>query len=120
MKVVFFALAGAAGVLCRYGIGVAIGGRSFPWTTLGINLTGSLLLGFVVAFSTERGWSSASTLPITIGFLGGYTTFSTFSYEAFKLIDDDRAAAAAAYIVGSVLGGVLLAAAGFAAARRIA
>ena len=114
------AIAGAAGALCRYGLGVAIGVRSFPWTTLGINLTGSLLFGFIVAFSAERGWSSTTTLPITIGFLGAYTTFSTFSYEAFKMIDNDRVAAAMAYIVASVLGGVLLAAAGYTAARRLA
>ncbi len=120
VKVAVIAFAGAAGALCRYGLGVAIGVRSFPWTTLGINLTGSLLLGFIVAFSTERGWSSTTTLPITIGFLGAYTTFSTFSYEAFKMIDNDRAAAAMAYIVASVFGGVLLAAAGYAAARRLA
>jgi len=114
------AIAGAAGAVGRYGLGVVIGVRSFPWTTLGINLTGSLLIGFIVAFSTERGWSSTTTLPITIGFLGAYTTFSTFSYEAFEMIDNDRVAAAMAYIVASVLGGVLLAAAGYTAARRLA
>jgi len=120
VKVALIAVGGAAGALCRYGLGVAVGVRSFPWATLGINLTGSLVLGFIVAFSTDRGWSSTTTIPITIGFIGAYTTFSTFSYETFKMIDDDRAAAALAYVVASLLGGVLLAAVGYATARRLA
>ena len=120
VRVVLVAIAGAAGALTRYGVGLAVGVRSFPWATLGINLTGSLLLGFVLAMSIERGWSETSVVPLSVGFLGAYTTFSTFSYETFTLVRTDRAPTALAYVLASVVGGVLVAAAGYAAARRVA
>lgn len=119
MKVLLIGVAGAGGALARYGIGIAVGNRSFPWATLGINLTGSFLLGLVLALGLERGWSEATTLPIAIGFLGAYTTFSTFSYETFALARSDRAALAGLYVVISMIGGVLAAYAGYSLARRI-
>ena len=120
MTAVLIAVAAAAGSLARYGIGRAVPVRSFPWTTLVINLTGSLLLGFVLQFGVDRDWSEARLLPITVGFLGAYTTFSTFSYEAFTLLCADRASAALAYVVASLVGGVLAAAAGYLIARSAA
>ncbi len=113
-------IAGALGALARYGIGLAVGSRPFPWATLGINITGSFLLGFVLAFGTERGWSETTTVPLAIGFLGAYTTFSTFSYETFTLARTDRAVLAAVYVGISVAGGVLAALAGYTVARRLA
>lgn len=120
MKVVLVGIAGAAGALARYGIGLAVGGRSFPWSTLAINITGSFLLGFVLAYGIERGWSETTTVPLAIGFLGAYTTFSTFSYETFTLARTDRAALAAIYVAVSVVGGVLAALVGYSVARRMA
>lgn len=120
MKVVLVGIAGAAGALARYGIGLAVGGRSFPWSTLGINLSGSFVLGFVLAFGLERGWSETTTVPLAIGFLGAYTTFSTFSYETFTLARTDRAMLAAVYVAVSVVGGVLAAFVGYTLARRVA
>lgn len=114
------AIAGAAGALARYGIGIAVGERTFPWVTLGINLTGSFFLGFVLAFGLERGWSEAMTVPIAVGFLGAYTTFSTFSHETFTLARTDRVPLAAIYVAVSLIGGVIAAGAGYALARRIA
>ncbi len=120
MKIALIAAAGALGALSRYGISVAIGVRSFPWATLGINLTGSLALGFIVAFGLDRGWSDTKLLPIAVGFLGAYTTFSTFSYETFTLLRDDHAPTALTYVAVSLVGGVLAASAGYALANRIA
>ncbi len=120
MKVVLVGIAGALGALARYGIGLAIGGRSFPWSTLGINITGSFLLGFVMAFGIERGWSESTMVPLAIGFLGAYTTFSTFSYETFTLARTDRALLAAAYVAVSVAGGIIAALVGYTVARRLA
>jgi CrcB protein len=119
VRIVLIAMAGAAGALARYGIGIAVGSRSFPWATLGINLTGSFLLGFVLAFGFDRSWSDTTLLPISVGFLGAYTTFSTFSYETFTLVRTDRAATALVYVLASLTGGVLAAAAGYATARRL-
>jgi CrcB protein len=118
MKVALVALAGAAGALARYGIGSAAGTRSFPWATLGINLAGSLALGFLIRAGELRGWSTLVTVPLAVGFLGAFTTFSTFSVETQTLLRDGRPAAAGAYVSLSVLGGVALAAAGYAVAGR--
>ncbi len=117
MKVVLVAIAGATGALSRYGIGVAVGVRSFPWATLGINLVGSYALGLLLVLGAERGWPETTTTPIAIGFLGAFTTFSTFSYETWTLARTDRLDTAAVYVLASVIGGVLAAAGGYATAR---
>jgi CrcB protein len=118
LKIGLIALAGAAGALTRYGIGRAVGVRSFPWATLGINLTGSFLLGLLVAVGIERRWSDTTVAPLTVGFLGAYTTFSTFSYESYTLIRTDRSSQAAVYVLVSVIGGVCAAFAGYQIGRR--
>jgi CrcB protein len=120
MKVALVAIAGAAGALARYGIGVAVGVRSFPWATLGINLTGSFVLGLILTIGTQRGWAETTTVPIAVGFLGAYTTFSTFSFETYTLLRTDRTAVAVAYVGVSVVGGIAAAALGYAAARAVA
>jgi fluoride exporter len=107
------AVAGAIGALARYGIGTAVGRRSFPWATLGINVVGAFLLGFVLAYSNARGWSSTVTTAIAVGFLGTFTTFSTFAFEGFTLFRTERAGEALAYLVGSVVIAVLAAWGGF-------
>jgi CrcB protein len=117
VKPTLVALAGAAGALGRYAIGLAVGVRSFPWATLGINLTGSFLLGLVLTVGIERGWPDEATIPLAVGFLGAYTTFSTFSFETQTMLRTGRTAVAAAYVGVSVVGGVVAAAAGYATAR---
>ena len=116
MRVVLVAVAGAAGALARYGIGTAVGPRDFPWATLGINLAGSFVLGFVLRAGDLRSWSDVVTLTLGVGFLGAFTTFSTFSVETQSMLRDGRTVAAALYVVASVVGGVVLAAAGYALA----
>lgn len=120
MQVVLIAIAGAAGALSRYGIGTAVGGRSFPWSTLGINLAGSFALGLVLRVAELRDWPQDVTLPLAVGFLGAFTTFSTFSVETFDLLRTDRAPEAAVYVALSVLGGLAAAAVGYAVARSFA
>ena len=117
MKVILVGLAGAAGAVARYGIGVAVGTRSFPWTTLGINLVGSFLLGLLLTVGMARDWPDTTTAPLAIGLLGGFTTFSTFSYEAHSMLREDRVAAAAIYVGASVVGGVVAAACGYLTGR---
>ncbi len=120
VRTVLVALAGAAGALSRYGIGVAIGPRSFPWATLGINLAGSYLLGLALIVGPARGWPDTAIVPISVGFLGAFTTFSTFSYETYTLVRTGRSGGAATYLGLSLLGGVLAAAAGYLTGRAIA
>ena len=113
MRILLVGLAGAAGALCRYGIGVAVGARSFPWSTLGINVVGSFVLGLLVEVAGARGWSPGVTAPLAIGFLGAFTTFSTLAVETDLFLRTDRAATAAAYVLVSVGLGLAAAASGY-------
>jgi CrcB protein len=116
VKVALLAVAGAAGALTRYGIGSAVGAREFPWPTLGINLTGSFALGYLLRAGDLRGWSELVTLSLGVGFLGAFTTFSAFSVETQSMLREGRGAAAAIYVCASLVGGVATAAAGYALA----
>ena len=109
MKVALVALLGAAGALARYGVASAIGERSFPIGTLAINVVGAFLLGALLA----SGASSMVRTAVGVGFLGAFTTFSTFAVEARDL---DRSAAAV-YVVASVVLGIAAATAGRAVVR---
>jgi CrcB protein len=83
---------GALGCLARFVVGTAIiarlGGR-FPYGTVFINLTGSFLIGFAMTFLTERTYLSPNwRFLLVVGFLGGYTTFSSFEWETLNLVKD--------------------------------
>ena len=106
------AVAGAAGALARYGIGNAVGVRTFPWATLAINVVGSFLLGLLLQAATGR-LDDDLRVALAVGFLGAFTTFSTFGYETVAMLRDGRAAAAALYVVASVVVGVGAAAVGW-------
>ena len=120
MKVFLVAVAGAAGALVRYGIGVAVGVRSFPWATLGINITGSFVLGLVLTLGTERGWPETTTVPIAVGFLGAYTTFSTLMLESWRLVESGEVVAGTVNVLGSVGLGILAVLAGLTVGRLAA
>lgn len=109
----FVVLAGAAGTAARYGIGLAVGPRPYPYATLGINLAGSFLIGFVLVIGAEGRLSPQTTTALAVGFLGAFTTYSTFAWEAFTLGRTDRLALAALYIGLSVTLGLLAAAGGY-------
>jgi CrcB protein len=95
-------------------------GSSFPYGTLVINVTGSFILGFFVIFIAERlvvhpNWR----LFFVIGFLGAYTTFSTFSFENFALIQERSYVSAVVNILSSVLLGLIAVVAGAIVARQL-
>jgi CrcB protein len=113
VRAVLVGIAGAAGALCRYGIGAAVGTRSFPWSTLGINVAGSFVLGVLVEVAGARGWSPDVTAPLAIGFLGAFTTFSTFSVESDLFLRTDRVGTGLLYIAVSVVAGVAAATCGY-------
>ncbi len=116
-KVAFVALAGALGAVTRYLIGTAVGARSFPWATLGINVLGSFLLGLVLGGPGMNRWSPTVTTAVAVGFLGAFTTFSTFAFEATALVRDDRAGTALLYVASSLALGLAASALGFVVAR---
>lgn len=120
MTTALVALAGAAGAVARYRIGLAVGVRSFPWATLGVNVSGCFILALVLAGPGASRWSTSTTTAMAVGLLGAYTTFSTFGYETYTLLRTDRAAAAGAYVALSLLGGLAATALGYAAGRAMA
>jgi CrcB protein len=110
--VAFFwvAVGGAVGAAARYGVAEWMGRRwgwSFPWGTLAVNVTGSLAIGLLMTLLLSRGADPSHRLLLVTGFLGGYTTFSAFSFETLALLEERRWEAAAFYVLGSVLLGVL-------------
>jgi CrcB protein len=111
------AAGGAAGANARFWLGrlvatvqeAQLGGVEFPWATFLINVSGSVVLGFVAAayFRHPDPIHKHWYLLLATGFCGGYTTFSTFSYETFQLIEGGKVWTAAAYSLGSVECGVV-------------
>lgn len=99
------------GGLTRYLVGLALDtgpgfALGFPWATLFINATGSLIIGFYAALAGPDGRMMASPQQrqfVMTGFCGGYTTFSTFSLETFRLLHAGMKYTALAYIAGSVI-----------------
>ncbi|GEC15692.1 fluoride efflux transporter CrcB [Nitrobacter winogradskyi] len=101
------AAGGALGSVARYLVGIGFGkwlGPKFPWGTLFINVTGSLLIGIFAGLFAVR-WSlpQAARIFLVVGICGGYTTFSTFSLDTFYLIERGEMVSAAAYMIGSVV-----------------
>ncbi|MBK5111076.1 MAG: CrcB family protein [Thermoleophilia bacterium] len=118
MTALYVFLAGGAGVLARYGISSAFHGDALPWATVAINVAGSFLLGILLVVSGD--WISTQLrVTIGVGFLGGFTTFSTFSNQAWVDIEAGEPMRAFVYIAVSVMLGLLAAAAGFYLARAL-
>lgn len=113
--------AGFVGAVARFGLNATaaavVPGR--PWLgTLAINVTGSFALGyFLSAFDERFGAGHPARLAVAVGFLGAYTTFSTFTYEADGLLRRGEYATFGLYVGGSVVLGLLACAAGAAAGR---
>ena len=109
------ALAGAAGAAARYLVDYAIAESTdsvFPWGTFVINVTGSLALGIVVGLALHHGLPSTTRIVAGTGFLGAYTTFSTFTYETLQLIEQSSRAEAVLNVIASVAAGTAAAAGG--------
>jgi CrcB protein len=110
--------AGLAGVLTRYGITrLTLHSDALLWSTVGINVAGSFLLGLL---ATSHGFSRDAREALGVGFLGGFTTFSTFSVQIVMESDGGHTGKAAAYLVASVVGGIAAAAMGYWLGRRLA
>ncbi|MEP7088335.1 MAG: fluoride efflux transporter CrcB [Gemmatimonadota bacterium] len=117
------AVGAAAGGVSRFYLTVAMQqrfGDGFPWGTLLINITGSLLLGFIIRYAMATpSMSIELRLMLTTGFCGGYTTFSAYSYETAMMLESGSYMRAAIYSLGSVVLAVLATFAGFMLARGI-
>ena len=118
MTTVFVAVGGVLGVMARFGIGrLTLHHEQLLWSTVGINIVGSFLLGLLVAGH----WFGRDLREgIGVGFLGGFTTFSTFSVQAVLEVDAGEPARAVVYILTSVVGGLAAATVGYALGRQLA
>ena len=123
MELILVALGGALGAVCRYLAGNAISkavGGALPWGTFLINLGGCFAMGLLMTVIVERELLPAAwRLFLCVGLLGGFTTFSSFGYEALMLLAEGNILAAAGYAGGSVVFGLVAAGVGVLAARAI-
>lgn len=117
----YVALGGAIGAALRFLTGVLlirVWGESFPIAIITVNVIGSFLMGLFVVWSFQKGMSHLNPFVMT-GVLGGFTTFSAFSLEAFTLFEEGEIGAALAYVAISVLVSIAALAAGVMLARGV-
>lgn len=121
MPLILIGLGQFVGAITRYVVDGAVAERTagtVPWGTLVVNLSGSFALGLLFALSAERAILPAEIRgPLLIGFIGAYTTFSTFMLESWRLVEDGAIALALANLVGSVVLGLVAVVAGLTLGR---
>jgi len=120
--ILLIALGGACGALSRAGLVELLDWltpkSNFPWAILAVNLIGCLVIGVVFGTAENRDWlSEAARMMILVGFLGSFTTFSTFGWNTFELLRNGQTALAFANVAISVFGGLAAVWAGWALAR---
>jgi len=119
MLIALLVIGGAIGAPARYLVDGFVQNRSrgvFPWGTFVINMTGSLILGFLTGLTMYHGLGTLPKVAIGTGFCGAYTTFSTFSYETLRLLEEGAVLAASLNAAVSVMVGLAAAAVGLALA----
>lgn len=105
MMTLYIAAGGAVGALARYGLGGwvhAWAGARFPWGTFVVNAVGSLLIGFALRYLESVPASAEVRALVTVGLLGAFTTFSTYTYETVALLRDRAWLRAGLYSLGSL------------------
>lgn len=114
-----FLAAGSTGAVLRYVADAVIGYRTegaFPWGTFAINVSGSLLLGFLTGLGLHHAFPKAPRLVLGTGFCGSYTTFSTFTFETVRLTEEGATGEAFRNAAATLLAGAAAAALGLALA----
>ena len=122
MMLLYIAAGGAAGTLARYALAGWVHSHTasaFPWGTFAVNAIGSLLIGFTVRVLEVAAVTTELRALLTLGLLGGFTTFSTYTWESVALIRDGEWAQAAGYALGSLIVGLIAVILGIAAAALL-
>ena len=110
MKILLVAIGSGFGGVLRYLVPCWIGAaKGFPWATLTVNVVGSLLIGLLSGLLARHCGSSAESIRCVavVGFCGGFTTFSTFSNEIFRMLENNQWMSAAGYVGISVAAGLV-------------
>lgn len=119
----YIAVGSALGGMSRYLLGGLVqraAAGTFPFGTLVVNVTGSFLLGVILRYGVDTTTLTPELRAfLTVGFCGGYTTFSTFSYEAVALLEDGEWSRASLYVALSLLLSLIATFLGFMAAREL-
>ncbi|MBC1375301.1 fluoride efflux transporter CrcB [Listeria sp. FSL L7-0091] len=109
MYFLYVGIFGALGGMCRYAMNLLLGGGSFPYATLTVNLIGCFLLAFLMRFlAGKTGISLVLLNGIGTGFIGAFTTFSAFSVETIQLIQKGEMFFAIGYVFVSLMGGLAM------------
>ncbi len=121
MKIFLVFAGGGLGAMARYFVTTALAGKfgTFPLGTLTANILGSFLMGLVAGLIAGRSSLEPARLFLAVGFLGGFTTFSTFSAETLALLQNGQIFSAAANIIVSVAAGLAACFAGLTLARQV-
>ena len=124
MSLAMIALGGAAGAVSRYAlqgwVDGLMGGR-LPWGTFVVNISGSFLLGVIFALAIDRAVISPEVrVPLMIGFISSYTTFSTLMLESWRLVEEGDLVFALGNLAGSVVVGMIALVAGLTIGRVLA
>jgi CrcB protein len=123
MPLIMIGLGGFAGAIARYLVDGTVAERvsgAFPWGTLVVNVSGSFVLGLLFALTVDRAILPAEVRgPVLIGFIGAYTTFSTYMLESWQLIGTGALGLALANIVGSAVLGLVAIVAGLTLGRLV-
>jgi CrcB protein len=112
-------LGGGIGSVLRFGAGLLINSKYFPYATLAVNIIGSFIIGIVFAMSIkETGISTQWKLLLATGICGGFTTFSAFSMENLEFFQNGKPGTAIMYVLLSVVLGILAAFLGYQLSRE--
>ena len=116
-------LAGGAGAVLRYGLAGLVQGRAgadFPWGTLAVNVLGCFAIGWLATAAERSVLAPELRIALLVGLLGGFTTFSTFGLETWRLLEDAELGRALANGLGSVVACVIAVVLGVAVTRWLA
>jgi fluoride exporter len=120
---ILIAVGGALGSVCRYGLSLAVqrlSSPTFPYGTFVVNVVGCLLFGMIVGAARHRlALGPAERAFLLVGILGGFTTFSTFAYETFALVQNGELVRAFLNAAGQLLGGLTALWAGYVIASAL-
>ncbi len=123
MNLLLVVLGGGLGAGGRYLLGGWLHGQlgsGFPWGTFAVNALGSLMIGLVFGLAQAKSISPGTTLFLAVGVLGGFTTFSAFSYETMRLLANGSLGASFLNVAGQFAVGLVAVYAGFVAVRGLA